>query len=380
LNAHIFNVDDYTFPVHRDREFCGTGKRETPVQDYRDALAKARTFSGIITDLKGTRLNDLVFFYESRRGFHGVYQIISPPFFDPQDIYGVGEFGGHKVGADLPFRLAVRCVDYFPEPVPEDLVFSTPTYERIFWILFYRKIQGPRGCVTIDPEATRTLLELLIKVNGPPQEDHQFSPFYYDPEFEAFHVPFPTEQSSLRNDNGDELQGLQMLDFPLTPGEPVRLEDHLRGWLLSLLDTGHSDLKRIFGPASHIEWFANNVPYHVTRRNIDLLIYHRTPIGQLIDPPLRYRYSVVELKRDWADPEHVDQVIGYAKWVANRLADGEVDIVRPYIIARRFRQETIERAKSVRFNRAGIRLVSYEVIGEDQLALRESQFEQGRLF
>jgi hypothetical protein len=258
------------------------------------------------------------------------------------------------------------------------LIFSTPAYERIFWILFYRKIQGPRGCVTIDPEATRTLLELLIKVNGPPLE-HEFSPFYFDPELEAYYIPFPADQIHLKTDNEEEVQGLQMLDFPLVPGAPVLLEDHLRGWLLSQIDTGYPDLRRIFGPGSHIEWFANNVPYHVARRNIDMLVYHRTPVGQLIEPPLRYRYSVVELKRDWADPEHVDQVIGYAKWVANRLANGEVDIVRPYIIAWRFRPETIERAKSVGFNRSGIRLISYEVKDKNQIAFDEVQFVQSRM-
>jgi hypothetical protein len=372
VKAHIFNVDEHTFPVHRDRGFCGTGKRETSVNDYQQVLERPRTFSEIITDLKGTRLNDLVFFYESRRGFHGVYQIVSPPFFDPQDIYGVGKFSSYKVGADLPFRLVIRCLDYFPEPVPEDLIFSTPMYERIFWIPFYRKIQGPRGCITIDPEAAHALLELLIKVNGPPQ-DHEFSPFYYDPEFDAFQIPFPPGEINLEDANGKGMYGLQMLDIPLVTEEPVPLEDHLRGWLLSHLDAGHRDLRRIFGPESHIEWFANNVPYHVSRRNIDLLIYHRTPIGQLIDPPLRYKYSVVELKRDWAEPQNVDQVIGYAKWVANRLAGGEVDIVRPYIIARRFRPETIARAESVRFNRAGIRLISYEVESEDQIVFNEVQ-------
>jgi hypothetical protein len=370
MRAHIFNVDDHTFPVHRDRGFCGTGKIGTPVYDYHQTLDSPGTFSGIITDLLGTRPNDLVFFYETKRGFHGVYQVIGPPFFDPQDIYGVGEFSDEKVGADLPFRLLIQCMYYFPEPVPEDLVFSTPMYERIFWILFYRKIQGPRGCVTIDPDAARTLMELLIKVNGPPI-DYKFSPFYYDPELDAFHIPFPPDLIDLEGSNQERNSGLQMLDIPLVPGNHFRLEDHLRGWLVGHLDSMHPDLRRIFGPRSHIEWFANNVPYHVTRRNIDLLIYHRTPVGEMIDPPLRYKYSVVELKRDQADSQTIDQAIGYAKWVANRLANGEVDIVRPYIIARRFRPEAVERANSIRFNRTGIQLIRYEIAGEGQVAFRE---------
>ena len=371
MNAHILNVDDHTFPVHRDRGFCGTGKRDVPVHDYQQVLDQPRVFSGIITDLKGTRPNDLVFFYESRRGFHGVYQIISPPFFDPQDICGVEEFSTHVVGADLPFRLLIRCLDYFPEPVPEDLVFSTPTYERIFWIPFYRKIQGPRGCITIDPEARRALLELLIKVNGPPQE-HEFSPFYYDSELGAWHIPYPAIGPDLGGSTEDKNQGLRLLDIPLEPERPVSLEDHLRGWLVSHLDDPvHQDLRRFFGPTSHIEWFANNVPYHVAQRNIDLLIYHKTPVDELIDPPVRYRYSVVELKRDWAEPQHIDQVTSYAKWVANRLAGGEIDIVRPYVIARRFQPATIELARSARFNRTGIQLVEYEIVGEDEIIFHD---------
>lgn len=370
MNAHIFNVDDRTFPVHRDRGFCGVGKPGTPVHSRQEVLRQIKTFSGILTDLQGTRPNDLVFFYERQRGYHGVYQILTPPFFDPQEIYGVGDFSEHAVGADLPFRLLVRCIAYFPEPVPEDLLFSTPAYERTFWIPFFRKIQGPRGCITIDPEAGQSLLELLIKVNGAPR-DYQFHPFYYDMQTGGWSIPKLTEDSGNDGSSGGE-EELWLLDVPLKPGKPVLLEDYLRGWLLRHLDSPtNEDLRRIFGPASHIEWFANNVPYHVAQRNIDLLIYHRTPRGELIEPSLRYKYSVVELKRDWVEPDSIEQVIGYAKWVANRLASGEVDIVRPYIIARRFRPTTLEAARAIHFNRTGIRLVEYEVVGEDAISFRE---------
>jgi len=374
MRAHIFNVDELTFPVHRDRGFCGTGKRGYPLKNYQQALKEPRKFSSIVVDLKGTRPGDLVFFYESRRGFHGIYQVISPPFFDSQTIFGIGEFSHHKVEADVPFRLLVECVDYFPEPVPEDLIFSTPTYERIFWIPFYRKIQGPRGCVTIDPEATRTLIELLIKINGPPQAK-EFHPFYYDEGLGGIQIPYAEDSIGVGEDeHGPLLQipQLQLLHFPLTSHKSVQLEDHLRGWLITNLDDpSQDDLRRIFGPTSHIEWFANNVPFHVSQRHIDMLIYHRTPPGELIDPPLRYRYSVVELKRDTAKPEDVDQLMGYVKWVANRLAEGEVDIVRPYIIAQDFRDETVERAYSTRFNQAGVQLIKYEIISENQINFQE---------
>lgn len=80
---------------------------------------------------------------------------------------------------------------------------------------------------------------------------------------------------------------------------------------------------------------------------------------------------MVELKRDRADEQAVDQVVDYASWVANRLANGEVDIVRPYIVAYRFPPATIARAKSAGFNRTGIKLIKYEVVNENQLEFRE---------
>jgi hypothetical protein len=375
MRAHIFNVDEDTFPVHRDCGFCGTGKRGSPLNNYQEALNQSRRFSGIIVDLLGTRPNDLVFFYERRRGFHGVYQVIYRPFFDPQPVSGVGEFRQHSVEADVPFRLLIRCVNYYPEPVPEDLIFSTPEYERIFWIPFYRKIQGPRGCVTIDPEATQNLIRLLIKINGPPRDDKEFHPFYYDADIDGLQLPYAANSIGIGQiDNEYAMQSpqLRMLDLPLIPGRAVPLEDYLRGWLVTYFDEpSQNDLRRIFGPYSHVEWFANNVPFHVSQRHIDLLIYHRTPIEELIDPPLRYRYSVVELKKDRSRPEDVDQLMGYVKWVANRLANGEVDIVRPYIIAHDFQPETIIRANSIEFNRARIQLIKYEVTGETQIAFTE---------
>jgi len=44
---------------------------------------------------------------------------------------------------------------------------------------------------------------------------------------------------------------------------------------------------------------------------------------------LRYKFSVVELKRDIANDMDVSQVIEYSKWVAGRLAGSEIETVQP---------------------------------------------------
>ena len=81
--------------------------------------------------------------------------------------------------------------------------------------------------------------------------------------------------------------------------------------------------------------------------------------------PLRYQFSVVELKRDKAKPEDVTQVINYSKWVSGRLANSELETVRPVLIAYDFDKKTIDKANSSDFNDRGIRLVKYEVKDAD---------------
>ena len=160
-------------------------------------------------------------------------------------------------------------------PVPEEYLFSTKEYESKFWGWFYRKIQGPRGVNTINPEAAEALIELLVKINGnavnkPPKAD-----------------PYPSKNRT-------------KIWLPLGQDGNVHLEVILRAWLIARIDDPRrTDLKEIFGPTEDLEWFANNVPYHVTRKNIDILCYHKNI--KYTGFPLRYRFSIIELKRDIAN-------------------------------------------------------------------------------
>jgi hypothetical protein len=336
----VFVVDEKTFPVHRDRCFCGIGPGSGGVHRHQELLEvilhSARSgYRGMVVDVLGTRLGDLVFFYERGNGFHGVYRIAGRPFFDNTVVHGIGGFEDRRVEGNIFLRIPIECQDYFPKPVPEDMLFSTPMREATFWVWFYRKIQGPRGCTTIDPDAAQALTELLIKLNGraivmPPTEDY---PNNFEPQ----------------------------LTLPLGDGPTANYEDLLRGWLIQNVDDpNRPDVRDIFGPESDLEWFANNVPYHVAGRNIDVLVFHSA--NRYSETPIRYKYSVVELKRDRATVKDVEQLLGYSRWVASRLAHGEAEIVQPILIANGFQMEAITRAVYSDWN---IELVEYQVENED---------------
>jgi len=288
----------------------------------------------MIADILGTRIEDIVFLYERQVGFHGIYRITSTPFFDPTPIGCVDE--------TWPIRVEIECLSYFSEPVPEDYLFSTKEYESKFWVWFYRKIQGARGINTINPEAAEALIELLVKVNG-----------------NAINKP-----STIKPYSSTSKTTIMLLLDNLSRNGKVALEDILRAWLIANIDNStKDDLREIFGPVEDLEWFANNVPYHVTRKNIDLLCYHKNI--KYTGFPLRYKFSVVELKRDVASEADVSQVVEYSKWVAGRLANTEIETVQPILIAFDFDRRAKMKAKNSDLSDRGIRLVRYEVKGND---------------
>jgi len=340
MRAHVFITDKDTFPIVRDNSFWGVGVKGIP--NNLDRLFKENLRNGrkpyfrMLADILGTRIGDIVFLYERQAGFHGIYRIISKPFFDPTPIGYVDE--------TWPIRVEIECLNYFPKPVPEDYLFSTKEYESRAWGWFYRKIQGPRGINTINPEAAEALVELLVKVNG-----------------NAINKPLTIKPYPSKS----KMEITLPLDI-LSQNGKVRLEDILRAWLIANIDNpNRNDLREIFGPIEDLEWFANNVPYHVTRKNIDILCYHKST--KYTGFPLRYKFSVVELKRDIASDTDVSQLIEYSKWVAGRLANSEIETVQPILIAFDFNRKAKIKAKNSDFSDRGIKLVRYQIEDNDAL-------------
>jgi hypothetical protein len=342
MRAHVFVVNENTYPVHRDRHFCGIGHSQDQYETYEALKEKMLTSGGtgcrgMLADILGTRPGDLVFLYENGVGFHGVYEIAGTPFFDNTVVQGIEQYAENTVEPNICFRVPIKCKYYFAEPVPEDMLFATPERETLFWVWFYRKIQirGARGCTAMDPDASRTLVDLLIRINGTAD----------DP---------PTSKQYPATHRAK-------LTVPLGEESFAAYEDLLRAWLVRNIDNSEQpDVRGIFGPESDLEWFANNVPYHVAGRNIDILAFHSS--DRYSKEPTRYRYSVMELKRNRASLEDIEQLIGYSSWVTSRLAGGEGEMVRPVLVANGFRKEAVAKAYHSDWE---IRLIHYEVVEQD---------------
>ncbi len=182
-------------------------------------------------------------------------------------------------------------------------------------------------------------MELLVKING---RDEQYTGF----------APYAPERT-------------QEVKFSFrADGQRVVLEDFLRGYIVHAL-AADNDMQPVFGPKEDIEWFANNVPYHITQKNIDILAFHKN--FKYTNAPLRYKYSVAEVKKDEAREGDVTQLMRYCHWAGGRLANGEVEMIQPLLIANEFSAKAINKAKSEDFNNRGILLVTYKVVGQEKI-------------
>ena len=338
MKAHILITNNETLPVCRDRLFWGVGIPDAPTdfQEWISPKNSRKPFLKMLVDMLNVNVGDLIFLYERQVGFHGVYKVNSPLFFDTAKV---SNNEGLFVDEQWPLRILLKNVYYFPKAVNEDLLFSTPKYENIFWIWAYRKSQGARGCNTITPEAAEALIELLVKVNGRDVKYANFDP--YKP------------------------QGLEKIQFSFaTQNSKVVLEDYLRGYIISKM-TDDKELEKFLGKLDDIEWYANNVPYHITQKNIDILVFHKN--FRYTNAPLRYKYSVIELKKDIVKPNDVSQLIRYAQWTSGRLANGEVEMIQPILIGYDFSEDAIKKSKSADFNERGIILVKYKVVSKPKI-------------
>lgn len=342
MNSHILITDSETHDTVINNSFWALKFSDLKPERLEDIIEaqfnnSRKPYYAMICDFFALRDGDLVFFYKRQSGFYGIYKVKGEPFFDNTIV--------DKIDQSFPIRIQTECINYFEKPIPEELIFSTREYESKFWSWFYRKIQGARGINTITPEAAESLIELLVKINGNS-------------------INIPSSITTYKN------KGNNKINIPLTRDneDTVFIEDALRYYIIR--NVGQKNIPdKLLGKSEDIEWYSNNVPYHVSGKNIDILAFHKNM--RYTGFPLRYKYSVIELKKDKADVGSISQVINYSKWVASRLANSEIETVQPIVIAKRFDENSLQKARLIDFNNRLIKLFVYKIISRFDLYFEE---------
>lgn len=376
MNAHVFVVDADSYPVHRDRLFCGI--KNPPKLSKIKKTGKTRPNSahyGLIADLVSVRKGDYVIFYQMRkeeakfdRGFRGIFRVVSEPFFDEEDIDGLesskGELGskdkkvlgkcpfcktslselanaktGEKICRKcekeldfhiLPNRVLIEPVKLFENPIDDNTAYIDRNYIRdnikenlpILWTMLFRKTSGAgraRSITHILPEEYKKLVKIF-------EENCKVSKTN---NFEAYKPNNPIEiKTPLDTDGKGEL----------------RSEAFLEAWIMSKIGKekiiGLSD---IIGNED-IEYFGNNVLYGIGGEKVDILIINN-------NGKERYKIAVIELKRGAVKKDDIKQIKDYTKWMAQLVFGNDSreskSKIQPIVIGFEVSDKIIEFTKKI---------------------------------
>ena len=325
MKGHVFIANNLGRKIAAEQGIFGVF-----AEDREKSLWK-KTRADILADLNCLRLGDRVFFYDiDDTAFWGIYEVASYSFLDESDI-------GFTMPA--PYRFRLHPLMPLAMPMSENNLFSRGDAAQNFRSIFYKKVLGRgKACTHLFPEETAALTEALMKQNDRIPEA---SPRHLD---------------SLKKDAQFRLQMIKP-EFN-ADNRTVSLEKELEWWLTCHLDE-NMECRKFLGDLNDIEMFANYVPITISGGNIDLVVYHQREVD---GRPVRYKISIIELKKDRATPDALRELENYVKWFVRNIVGVEnEDIIQPILIASGFQNEVLEKCQHWNLSARKPMLIEYAV-------------------
>ncbi len=386
-NAHVFVVDSDSYPVHRDRLFCGikNPKKQSPRKNSKNLFPNTAHY-GLIADLVTLRKGDLVIFYQMRkeekkldRGFRGIFRVISDPFFDDSDVDGLlisnGSLGSkdkkvlgkcpfcnvslsdkqdiktgikYCVGCKkelenhiLPNRVLIEPIKVFENPIDDNTAYIDRNFISeelpVLWTMLFRKTSGEgraRSITHILPEEYKKL-EKIFETNCKVSEISNFKP-YKPNNPKQIEIPLET------NENGE-----------------LKIEAFLEAWLMANIGKNYiKGFSEILGKNEEIEYFGNNVLYGIGGEKVDILIIYN-------NGKERTKAIVIELKKGNISKDDIKQIKDYTKWMSQLVfGDDSKESklkIQPVLVGFKANQERINEARNLITDTQKPILLEYEV-------------------
>lgn len=356
MNAHVFIVNEETFPIVQKRGVAAVIKEKVEGGKYIE-----KTKADILADISCIRKGDRIFFYEIGKGFHGIYEAVSLPFIDEDEVEGPDKkylFGSKsnphftKGSLIFPNRVLISPKIYLEKPINEWRNATRSAFGRFtsaidLRSIFYKKVLGRGKSIThLFPEEELKLIELLMKLNNEKNKQLLFDP--YEPK-----NPQPI-----------------IFDLEPTPLGEVKYEKILEGWIIQNIDNPCTDMRKFLGDLKEIECFANYVPVSIAGGNLDIVVFHKDK-----NSGKRYKITIIELKKGIIKKGDIEQIENYVKWSAENLTKiieekptkieidlkSKMDIVQPVIIGKGINNSAINKCKSYSLNSRRPIIIEYNL-------------------
>lgn len=339
MTAHVFIVDDNTFPVHLQYGFAGTGAREHALVDFNNSPSTVlfagnkhpgeHNLVGMIADINRVRKGDRVFFYaqqpkKEEGRFFGMFRAAEDAAFidngGKKKQYLLGD-----LGKSLTFRVLLEPDAVYPQGVTEwealDVIRDIQHPHQMLWSLIYRKLKGNRGCVMITSYEEERLCALI---------KHGQQPLNLRGRGLDFDVK--SREIVVSGAKPNEYRG-EKTPISLLPkiggkhyAKPKKqqYEKHLQAHIVGQFGRKGDELTRLLIGAHKPNWLGNEVGCGVGMQSIDVMVSYTGDKHGYIMP--------IELKSVPANADNIRQIRRYVDWIEQYYLPNRPSIIAPVLI------------------------------------------------
>ncbi|MGI9306767.1 MAG: DUF91 domain-containing protein [Gammaproteobacteria bacterium] len=333
MTAHVFIVDDQTFPVHLQYRFAGTGARSHQYIDFNDSPntkfhhSTENLLAGMIADVSRIRKGDRILFYlqnsKGREGrFYGIFRAAEDAAF--LDNGGDKQFLLEELEKSLTFRILFEPEEVYPEGVTEwkalDEIRFLEKPCQMLWSLIYRKLKGNRGCTMITSYEEDRLCGLIRAGQRPLNLSNNRM------NFDCGTRKIILSESGVKSYSGIKRPFLLMPRILEKYRKGNQFEAHLQAHVVGQIGRPGSGLTNILLENNRPIWLGNEVGCGVGMQSIDVMIAYQNRCRHIMP---------IELKTTQAGSDNVRQIKRYVDWIEQYYISNCPAVIEPVLITQK---------------------------------------------
>lgn len=330
--AHVFIVDEKTFPIHLKYMFAGTGAKNYKC-DYLDdnntniTPSVERLLSGMIADISRVKKGDDVIFYLQQTNTHegiffGSFKIEDEPFLCNDNYLE------EDLGKNLTFRVKLIPNQVFEEGITErkclDSLKGINHPSQMCWSLIYRKLKANRGCTMItNYEYEQIMKKIRLKNDNKCLKSNSFD--YSNKNNKIISI----DQQFKYLGKKESLDIKNRLLYK--KNKKNAYETHLQTYILQNI----FKIESLNINKDRLTWIGNEVSCGVGMQSIDICFIQENNNEAFI--------SICELKDEQPEFRIKNQLEKYVEWITDYIIPtySKKIIIKPIIIAPKPNNKTI---------------------------------------
>ncbi|MEG3224408.1 MAG: hypothetical protein BME94_02520 [Methanobacteriales archaeon Met13] len=201
---------------------------------------------------------------------------------------------------------------------------------RAFWKVSFIKI---------DDEENQALKDIILKNN---QES------LFDPEnkiFESKYIPTHIEIGEKIEQNNNYLFHLNEIISSCADDSYLRHEMALEAAILFQLSSGYKNTIDNFGNWDYLSHQVIASPFKPVDYMDKMDIFGYSFIKGY--DPTKSKFLVIEIKKDGAQEEDIEQLLKYVDWVKDEYAHGDYSMIRAFLVTHEFSDKVVDHAEEV---------------------------------